>query len=333
MADMEAVAESQDNYSTVDIDNDLEIEVVDDRPEEDRRPLASEDELAASEKEVTEDDLLEEVGERTKQRIKTLTWQRHEERRHKEEAQRLAEEAVRHTERLSKENQRLMNLIQESQKTITDQASKRADTAIAAAEDRLRLAHEEGDAAKIASAQKELTNALMAKSFAPNVARRMVQQWEETHPQEQELAQQPQQNVEVPQPDEKALKWQERNPWFGQDKIMTSTAYGIHEKLVMEEGVDPDTEEYYNQLDAEMRKIFPGRFEGTSRNAQEDVIDISSQANSPRRASTVVAPATRNNGARPPRTIKLTATEVRLAKRLGLTNEQYAMQKLKEQNR
>jgi hypothetical protein len=338
MADAKSVADSQDEFTEVDLDptDELAIEVVDDRPEDDRRPLASEEDLAKADN-ASKDDLLEEVGERTKQRIKTLTWQRHEERRHKEEAQRLADEAVKFTESLTKENERLRRIVEESSKAITDQATKRAEGAISAAEERLRIAHEEGDSTKIATAQTDLTNAVVAKGYAPNVAANLIRRVQT------EMDADPKTKAEttvteplptVPEPDPRAMEWQKSNQWFGQNKVMTSTAYGIHEQLVVEEGVDPDTDEYYNRIDAEMRKIFPGQFEDGSGGAETDVVDISeasSQANTPRRANTVVAPATRNNGSKPPRTVKLTATEVRLAKRLGLSNEQYAIQKLKEQ--
>jgi hypothetical protein len=103
---------------------------------------------------------------------------------------------------------------------------------------------------------------------------------------------------------------------------MTALAYGVHETLIREQGVKPDTEEYYEKIDAAMRQRFPDYFEKDSDNVQ---VSVAPQ----RTPNTVVAAANRNNGARP-RKIQLTATQVSVAKRLGLTPEQYAKQLIKE---
>jgi len=133
----------------------------------------------------------------------------------------------------------------------------------------------------------------------------------------------PQQTKPV-EPTEKARQWQKDNPWFGNDshKDMTALAYGVHERLVRDEGFDPNSDEYFEAIDTTMRSRFPEYFdEGDGQQVQ---------TSSPsRRNSTVVAPASRNNGARP-RKVKLTHSQVALAKRLGLTNEQYAKQLTKE---
>jgi hypothetical protein len=117
------------------------------------------------------------------------------------------------------------------------------------------------------------------------------------------------------------LEWTKNNPWFGPqgNREMTALAYGVHETLVREQGVVPDSDEYYEKIDAAMRSRFPEHFE-------RDEAPRSVQRNNP--PPVVVAPANRNNGARP-RKIQLTATQVSLAKRLGITPEQYAKSLLK----
>jgi len=109
-----------------------------------------------------------------------------------------------------------------------------------------------------------------------------------------------------------------QNEWFGKDEEMTSLAYGIHSSLVSS-GIDPKSDDYYNKIDQRMRQVFPDRFENEM--AGEEPVASS-------RTSTVVAPAGRNSNK--PRKVQLTSTQVALAKRLGLTPEQYAKQLLKE---
>jgi len=131
--------------------------------------------------------------------------------------------------------------------------------------------------------------------------------------------------VEVPQPDEKAVAWQQNNEWFGADEEMTNFAYGVHTKLI-KENVDPTSKEYYDRVDQRMREVFPQEFE--TEDSYKEVADPVESRKSQTPPS-VVAPATRNNGARPSK-VKLTATQVSLARKLGITPEQYAAELIKE---
>jgi hypothetical protein len=142
-------------------------------------------------------------------------------------------------------------------------------------------------------------------------------------PQEQPKPQQ-QQAQAPPKPSPKAVEWAEQNPWFGKEKDMTALAYGVHERLVKDEGFDPNSDEYYEAIDRTIRSKFPEYFgEGSSGSDEET---SSSTSRSP---SVVVAPSSRNNGAKP-RKVRLSRTQLSLAKRLGLTPEQYANQLIKE---
>ena len=136
---------------------------------------------------------------------------------------------------------------------------------------------------------------------------------------EESVVQQPQQysqqqQPQVPQPDRRALAWQERNTWFGQDEEMTATALGLHEKL-RRNGVVIGSDDYYAALDKTMRKRFPENFEESKPEDKQRA-----------KPATVVAPATRSTSSNK---IKLKASQVQLAKKLGLTPEQYAMAALK----
>ena len=125
--------------------------------------------------------------------------------------------------------------------------------------------------------------------------------------------------------DPQAAEWAQDNPWFGSDKEMTSFCYGVHEKLVGEDGVDPSSQEYYQLIDKRMREVFPHNFGTDESGSQEQVVVDSA----PRRKTSPVAPATRNTGAAP-RKVTLTQTQVALAKRLGISPQQYANQLIKE---
>mgnify|MGYP003114775678 FL=1 len=311
--------------SDADSDN-LQIEVVDDRPVEDRRESAS---TKSDDDGIANDEEIKEVGQRVQKRIKKLKWEFHEERRAKEAAERLSQEAVSYTQGLQTENQRLLKLVQDSQTALTQQSQHRADANIRIAEENFKKAHESGDAEQIAATQKALTDAQLGRAYAPAVSQKIIENWkQQAMAEDRQLAsQQPQYSPEPIQPDAKAVVWQEDNPWFGQDEEMTSFAYGVHERLVNKEGIDPESDQYYDLIDKRMAEVFPAQFSSGNERTNESSVTVDTAP--AKKAKSVVAPASRNTGSKP-RTIRLTETQVRLAKRLGLTNEQYAKQLMKE---
>ena len=305
-------------------DGEVNIEVVDDRPEGDQKASSEavgDDDGLASDEEVTQ------LGQRAQKRIKKLKWEYHEERRAKEASDRLANEAVNYTQNLQVENQRLLKLIQDSQGALTEQSKSRAGAALTIAQENFKRAHESGDSEQITIAQQQLTNAQLAQAYAPAVSQKVIDNWkQQVMADDRQIANQQQQQVPEPiQPDGKAMEWQDRNPWFGTDKEMTSFAYGVHEKLVADEGIDPESEQYYELIDSRMKEVFPTQFgSNDQRTSSTMVVDTA-----PPRKKSVVASASRNSGARS-RTVRLTETQVRLAKRLGLSPQQYAAQVMKE---
>ena len=306
----------------------IDVQVVDDRPEEDQRESTASD---SSSYDGEHEEELSNVSNRVQNRIKKLKWQYHEERRAKEQSEKLASEAVHYTQGLQTENQRLLKLIQDSQTALVQQSKDRAQASLAVAQQNFKTAHESGETDEIAAAQQALTQAQLAQAYAPSYGQQIIDNWRQkiaSEPRQQApQAQQAAPPASAPEPDPKALEWQEQNPWFGNDKEMTSLAYGVHEVLVGEQGVDPDTDQYYQLIDNRMRELFPGYFGGSDGRTNEGSLVV--ETASRRKANPVVAPAARNNGAIP-RKVTLTSTQVRLANRLGITPEMYAKQLMKE---
>jgi hypothetical protein len=307
--------------------DEIDVEVVDDRPDDDQRISGK---VSSSDDDVATDEEISNYGSRAQKRIKKLKWEFHEERRAKEASDRLAGEAVNYTQNLQTENQRLLRLVQDSQSALDQHSKYGAEAAVAIAEANFKQAHESGESDQIARAQKALTSAQLAEVSAPAVSNRVTESWKQNvlSEERQRAQQQPQQQ---PAPQEApasgaAMEWQQNNPWFGDDEEMTSLAYGVHERLVRKEGVDPETQEYYESIDKRMREKFPEYFGVNDAGSSGSVVVETATR---RKTSPVVAPARRNNGAMP-RKVTLTSTQVALAKRLGITPQQYASQLIKE---
>jgi len=292
----------------------IELDIVDDIPKQPVKQAEKED-----------DEELSDYSDKVRKRINKLKYEQHEAHRQREAAEQMREEAIKFAQQLAAKNQHYESLLQRGEGALVSQIKARASLSLDQAKSLYKEAYEAGDSQKIVDAQEKLLNAQTDVREAEKHERvlqgRRPQQTQQPVQQQQ---QQQQQVYQPPQPSSKALSWTKDNPWFGPNgnRSMTALAYGIHETLVREEGVKPDTEEYYQKIDASMRQRFPDYFE-----KDQDVQVTSAPAQ--RTPSNVVAPSNRNNGSRP-RKIQLTATQVALAKRIGLTPEQYAKQVIKE---
>jgi len=290
-----------------------EVEVIDDRPEDDRRPPPS------KEAKAQDDDELENYGEKVKKRINKLKYQQHEERRKREEAERMREEAIRVAQTYAEQSQQYQRIIEQGEHLIHEQAEGRATAQLEKAKQDYRQAYEEGNTDKVIAAQE----AMMAAQQEARAAQWNAQQAKSRPPAPQKPQPRPAPQAKAPPPpSERAQSWAAENDWFGKQKDMTALAYGVHERLVTEEGIAPDSDEYYETIDRTMRAKFPEYFGEESGSGYEP----SSTRQSP---PVVTAPSTRNNGAKP-RKVRLSRTQIALAKRLGITPEQYANQLLKE---
>lgn len=299
----------EEDFTEVELDNnsELEVDIVDDTPEEDKgKPRRAED----AEPQIPEDDEIANYSDNVQKRIKQLKFEYHEERRRKEEAARMQEEAVEYARKVYEENQKLRKTLEEGEGVLVQQAKSRVEAELDRAKASYKEAYEMGDPDKLLEAQEKLT-ALQNEKFR-------VESYKPKPQKEQAAPVQFMAKPKVAEPDDRTKQWAAQNDWFGNDSEMTGYAFGVHESLV-KQGINPQTQadEYYNRIDASMRQRFPDKF-------GEQIIEDAPV----RQTGSVVAPASRS--AKKPRRVQLTSTQVALAKRLGLTAEQYAAQLLKE---
>jgi hypothetical protein len=292
--------------------NMVEVEVEDDTPEEDRgkQPLPQN-----LKEELEKDGLeIENYDKEVKKKLKQMKKVWHDERREKEAALREQQAALTYAQRLRQENERMRNILQYGEKQYVESLTTTADLQLKMAEQEYKDAYESGDSDRIVSANKALQQASLQVMQAKNIKVPALQQDNfnvQTETIQHQQAPQPQ------GPDEKAVAWQKRNPWFGQKRSMTAYAYGIHEEL-REEGVEIGSDKYYKELDKAIQKRFPEEF-GDSEQAR-------SRQEGKKKGMNVVAPASRSTASNK---VKLTLTEMNLAKKFNLTPEQFALEKLK----
>jgi hypothetical protein len=288
-----------------------EVEVVDDTPPADRNRAPMDE----PPREFAEDEL-DKYEESVQKRIKHFTKGYHEERRRAEAAEREREEAIRVAQTIVEENKRLKGSLDGNQQVMHDQAKRVVAGELDAAKRKYKEAYELGDPDLVAQAQAELT-AITVKADRINSWRPQPLQQPKN---EVQTAPEPQQAPSTPPPDPRAVRWQEENPWYGQNEEMSIFAVGVHTKLI-NQGVNPRSEEYYEKLNARMRQVFPEEFGLTGK--QTD-------ASPPPAKKSNVAPATRSTA---PKKIVLTQTQVNIAKRLGVPLELYARKVAEEQAR
>jgi hypothetical protein len=292
------------------VEDQLEIEIEDDTPEQDRgrEPMPKEvvDEL--------ENDELEEYSDKVKVRLKQMKKVWHDERRAKEAAYREQQEAIDFARRVADENKRLKEQYSAGEKEYATTVQNAAAMELEMAKKAYREAYDSGDGERLVDAQQAMQDANLKLHSAKNFRPAPLQQEEFAVQQRQEQQSAPN------QPDRRAMAWQERNPWFGQDEEMTASALGLHEKL-KRNGVVVGSDEYYATLDKTIRRRFSENFEDS---------EPETKASQPRtKSSTVVAPATRSTS---PNKVRLKASQIQLAKKLGLTPEQYAREAIKLEN-
>ena len=287
--------------------DELEVEVVDDTPKADRNRKPSE-----PPEEVTDEEL-EDYSEKVRKRIQHFSKGYHDERRAKEAALRERDELERFVKSIQDENNKLKGSVNKNQTALVEQAKKTAEIELAQAKSAYKTADEAGDTDAILAAQESLTNAKIKTDKLNNFKVPPLQ--EETD--EVKTKEEPE---KAPVVDKRAQDWASKNTWFGTDDEMTSLALGLHNKLA-KQGVDLQSDEYYEAIDTRMRQLFPDKF--------EEEIAETEEAEKPKKQANVVAPATRSVA---PKKVKLTQTQVAIAKRLGVPIELYA-QKVAEEMR
>jgi hypothetical protein len=286
-------------------DQQISVEIVDDTPPEDRNraPLPE-----TVKQELDEDDPTEEYSEKVKQRIARMKKAWHDERRAKEAATRERDEAIRLAQQAYYERQQSLKHLESNEAWALEHAKSRAQADLEAAKRAYRDAYEAGETDAVVEAQQRLQLATIEYDRVVNYQppKRVVNE-EALQPQPNQVYRQPQ----TPQLDPKVVEWSNRNRWFGVDPEMTNFAMGVHQRLV-QDGVSPESDEYYERLDARIRQVYPDQ--------------VGAQPAQKRQSPTVVAPVGR---APKGKKVVLTKSQLAVAKKLGITPEEYAKEMLR----
>ena len=307
------VQDEQQQNTAAEQEDEIEIEIVDDTPERDRGRKPLDKEVA----DPTEDEI-ESYSEGVKKRIKELTHARHDERRAKEALLREKQELERFAQYIAEENKRLKQNVQTGHQAVATMAEQAAEAKLEKARRELKAAQEAFDTDAIIAAQEALAEAKWesqnAKNFRPAPLQEPEVQVQNSYAPPQQV-----------RPDEKTLRWQAKNQWFGADGFeeVTSFALGLHQKLVSS-GVDPRSDEYFDQIDGRIKAKFPEVFGETSDTGRASVAPA-------KKPAAVVAPATRSTGVRK---VELTPSQAALVKKFNLDPKKYAAEvlKLEKQN-
>lgn len=298
------MADNQQSKQETQEELDIELEIQDDTPPEDRGKQPMPQDMV---KELEEDEL-EEYSEKVKTRLLQMKKVWHDERRDKERAYREQQEAVTLAQNLLNENKKLKSRLNDGEKSLVLTATSAAELEMEMARGAYKEAIDTGDSEQMVKAQEKLNSASIRldrlKGYKPSL------QEEETQ------VNLPPTQVPVVRLDQKTDAWNKRNQWFGQDEEMTATALGLDQKLRREFGEEyVKSDEYWEKVDKTMRRRFPEYF-------GDETIEVDSKpAQRTEKLATVVAPASRSTASKK---VVLKQSQLDLAKRLGLTPEQYA---------
>ena len=267
-----------------------QLQAAEEQPEEQEQPQAA------------NEDELQEYSKNVQQRISKLTKKYRD-----EEAQRVA--AIEFAEAVKKQNDELKQRLDALDQSYTSEFGTRVDSQIESAKQAYQKAYDDGDAEAMFEAQKNLSRLALDQAQLEQAKQRQERKAEEP-------AQQPQQPAAPPpqpqQPDPKAEAWAEKNEWFGSDQTMTYAAFGLHRQLIEDEGFDPQSDEYYNELDNRIKKEFPHKFAAPTK------------SDTGPRVASAESTASRSKSTKGRRTVKLTPSQIAIAKRLNVPLEEYA---------
>jgi hypothetical protein len=280
-----------------------EIEIEDNEPESDEVSVETK---AKPESEDADD--LSDYSESVKKRISKLTNKFREEERQRQAA-------LQYAEGVKKQNEELQEKLNKLDTTYVGEFDTRVQSQSIAAKEAYRKAHEEGDADAMYEASQNLSRIALEEARLAQLKERREEQLKASEGaavRAEQQRQQPQQQQPQAKPDPKAEEWAQKNEWFGKDNTMTYAAFGLHKELIEDEGFDPNSNEYYNELDNRLRTEFPHKFN-----------EIPKKSNSPRVASAGTT-ASKSSTPKGRRTVKLTASQIAIARRLNVPLEEYA---------
>ena len=276
-------------------------------------------ELPESETDETESEVKEEVvakseqeeeiedySEGVKKRINKLTYK-------VRESERREQAAIEYAQSVQDELNKTKNKLSKTDKNLYDEYSTRVSSELNSAQERYKKAYESGDTDALMESQKDLAKLAVEEESLKRVRPEAEPQLQEVTQSEQQVAPkwtQPAQQQQAPQPDPKAKAWADKNEWFGDDLAMTTAAFAFHRQLTEGEGYDPTSDDYYKEVDKRLAESFPHKLGKTQKEVRETVVGSSKGVGTTR--------------ARSRRTIKLTPSQVAIAKRLGVPLEEYA---------
>ena len=258
----------------------------------------------APEKEEKEGDELSDYSDSVKKRISKLTSKFREEERQRNEA-------IKFAEAVKKQNEELQDKLNKLDTTYVGEFDTRVQSQSIAAKEAYRKAHEEGDADAMYEAQQNISRIALEEARLAHLKANREEQVKAAEGRSVQTQQQPQQQPQA-KPDPKAEDWAQKNTWFGQDQPMTYAAFGLHKQLIEDEGFDATSDEYYTELDNRIRTEFPHKFQETPK-----------KSNSPRVASAGTT-ASKSSTPKGRRTVKLSASQIAIARRLNVPLEEYA---------
>ena len=287
MAEEEKKVEDVVEEEGQEIELETDEEVVEEAPQEKAEEAAAKSE-----------DELEEYSKGVQTRINELTSRMREEERQKNEA-------IAFAESVKKKNDELRAKVDKLDESFVGEFGDRVTSAMEAAKQKYLKAHEEGDAEALLVAQQEISRITLDAARHEEAVKRN----KERQAAPEEVPEVPVQ--QAPPRDLRAERWQEENKWFGEDEAMTYAAYGLHNKLTKEMGLDPRFEDYYTALDKAIRETFPHKFEEAKPKAAPSVASAG-------------ASASKAGAKKGRRTVKLNQSQLSIARRLGVTPEQYA---------
>ena len=297
----EAAKKTTDLSADLEEEQGQEVEVAEEETQEEQAEQETVEQ--ASEEEEQKDEKEEELDQYSKNvrdRISKITQKYRD-----EEAQRIA--AVEFAQKVKEQNDELRQRLTALDQSYVGEFGTRIQSQIDAAKVSYQKAYDEGDADAMFEAQKNLSRLALEEAQVEQAKKRQEQQ--AAAPKQEQKQQQPQQQA-APKPDPKAEAWASKNEWFGQDQTMTYAAFGIHRQLIEDEGFDPASDEYYSELDRRVRSEFPQKFGG-------------SKDKGPRVAS-AESTASKSSTKKGRRTVKLTPSQIQIAKRLNVPLEEYA---------
>jgi len=280
---------NEDEQIELELDDTTEVDVSDEKEKD--APVATQAE---------EDDNFDRAENATQKRIDRLT-------KKMREAERQREEALKYAQNVQAEAQTLKSRMDALDTSYVNEYSSRVETQMTTAEEKLARSIEIGDTAGVVEAQRAITKLAIEDDRAQQARSQQERYAKQSEAQRETQVQQPMPQQQPRRPDPKAEKWAQRNDWFGNDEAMTYAAFGVHKRLVEEEGFDPQSEDYYTELDNRMREEFPHKLNGGSKRPAQTVASVS-----------------RSSGRSSGKKVRLTPSQVAIAKKLGVPLEEYA---------